>query len=139
MSHEGIRIVNLDDARREQQAEQPLPPDAITPAKVKVDITGGTGLAIDWKDGHRSAWSFAFLRDACPCATCHEAREADGLEPGERKPQVAQILPMYVAPARPLSAEPIGRYAIKFKWNDGHESGIYAWEFLRRLDEREEK
>ncbi len=135
MSHEGIRIINLDDARREQQAEQPLSPDAITPAKVKVDITGGTGLAIDWKDGHHSAWTFAFLRDACPCATCHESREADGREPGVPKPQPVQIFPIYTAPARPLTAEPIGRYAIKFKWNDGHESGIYAWEFLRRLDE----
>ncbi len=136
MSHEGIRIVNLDDARREQQAEQPLPPDATIPAKVKVDITGGTGLAIDWKDGRHSAWSFAFLRDACPCATCHEAREADGRAPGTPRPRLPQLLPLYTAPARPLSAEPIGRYAIKFKWNDGHESGIYAWEFLRRLDER---
>ncbi len=134
MSHEGIRIVNLDDARRESQAEQPLPPDAVTPAKVKVDITGGTGLAITWKDGRTSAWTFPFLRDACPCATCHEAREADGRQPGEPKPQPTQAFPLYAPPARPRSAEPIGRYAIKFKWNDGHESGIYAWEFLRRLD-----
>ena len=119
-----------------QQAERPLSADAVTPAKVKVELTEGTGLAIDWKDGHRSHWTFAFLRDACPCATCHEAREADGRLPGEPKPVPKQIFPLYAEPARPFSAEPIGRYAIKFKWNDGHESGIYAWEFLRRLDER---
>lgn len=136
MSHEGIRIVNLDDARREAQAEQPLPPDAIIPAKVKVELTEGTGVSIDWKDGHRSHWTFAFLRDACPCATCHEAREADGRLPGVPKPVPVQVFPLYAAPACPLTAEPIGRYAIKFKWNDGHESGIYAWEFLRRLEER---
>ena len=135
MSHEGIRIVSLDDARREAQAEQPLPPEAITPAKVQVELTNGTGVSIDWKDGHHSRWTFAFLRDACPCATCHEAREADGRLPGEPKLVPQQNFPIYTAPARPLSAEPIGRYAIKFKWNDGHESGIYAWEFLRRLQQ----
>ncbi len=134
MSHEGIRIVNLNDARREAQAEQPLPPDAITPARVRVDITGGTGAQIDWKDGCRSQWTFAFLREACPCATCHEEREADGRLPGVARPAPKQMFPLYTEPARPLSAEPIGRYAIKFKWNDGHESGIYAWEFLRRLE-----
>ena len=41
----------------------------------------------------------------------------------------------YTPPARPLEATPVGRYALKFKWADGHESGIYSWEFLRRLDE----
>jgi DUF971 family protein len=30
-----------------------------------------------------------------------------------------------------LSAEGVGKYAIKFHWNDGHELGIYSWQFLR--------
>ena len=139
MSHEGIRIVSLEEARRESQGERVLSPDAVTPAKVRVALTEGTGVEIDWKDGHRSRWSFAFLRDACPCATCHEEREKTGRAPGEPKPVVPQMFPIYVAAVRPLQAEPIGRYAMKFKWNDGHESGIYAWEFLRRLDERVEE
>ena len=32
---------------------------------------------------------------------------------------------------RPTHAEPVGRYAIRFVWNDGHELGIYSWPFLR--------
>lgn len=116
-----------------------MPKEAVTPAKVRVAMTEGTGVEIAWKDGHRSHWSFRFLRDACPCATCHEEREKSGRAPGEPKAVAAQVFPIYEAPARPLSAEAIGRYAIKFKWNDGHESGIYAWEFLRRLDERAER
>ncbi len=133
MSHEGIRIVSLEESRREQQQEQPLPPDAVTPAKVKIAITEGTGVEIVWKDGQRSHWSFPYLRDACPCATCHEEREKTGRKPGEPKPVPQQMFPLYTPPARPVKAEPIGRYAIKFKWADGHESGIYAFEFLRRL------
>jgi DUF971 family protein len=27
----------------------------------------------------------------------------------------------------------VGNYAVKFKWNDGHESGVYSWEYLRRV------
>ena len=33
---------------------------------------------------------------------------------------------MYKAQARPVSAEGVGKYALKFKWNDGHELGIYS-------------
>ena len=35
------------------------------------------------------------------------------------------------------SVEPIGNYAIKIAWNDGHSTGIYSWTYLRKLaDER---
>ncbi len=38
---------------------------------------------------------------------------------------------MFKAAAKALSAEAVGKYAIKFNWNDGHELGIYSWQFLR--------
>lgn len=135
MSHEGIRLISQEESRRATVAEQTLPHAAITPAKVRVALTEGTGLGIDWKDGRRSHWTFPYLRDACPCATCHEEREKTGRKPGEPKPAPKQLFPIYAPPARPLEALPIGRYALKFKWADGHESGIYSWDFLRRLDE----
>jgi DUF971 family protein len=40
---------------------------------------------------------------------------------------------MYEAPVRPVEITPVGKYAMKFKWSDGHESGIYSWEYLRRV------
>lgn len=130
MSHEGIRLVSAEEARREPDPE--LPRNAVTPVKVRVLQTTGEGLEIEWKDGHRSRWSFAWLRLACPCATCHEEREAQGRTPGEPKPKPATLLPVYQAPARPESSSPVGNYAISFKWNDGHASGIYSWDYLRR-------
>ncbi|HZY63480.1 MAG TPA: DUF971 domain-containing protein [Edaphobacter sp.] len=133
MSHEGIRIVNAEDAQREANEERHLPTDAVTPRKVRVMKTEGTGVEIDWKDGHRSAWDFVWLRNACPCATCHEEREKTGRKPGEPKPKPQALLQMYEAPARPVDVTPVGRYALKFKWNDGHEAGIYSWEYLRRV------
>ena len=63
--------------------------EAIEPARVRVQKTSGTGMEIDWKDGHQSSWTFTWLRDACPCATCHEERGATGRKPGERKAQPA--------------------------------------------------
>jgi DUF971 family protein len=130
MSHEGIRLVSAEEAQRSPERE--LPREAVTPAKVRVHQSTGEGLEIEWKDGHHSRWSFAWLRLACPCATCHEEREVQGRQPGEPKAKPATLLPMYEAPVRPNSASAVGNYAISFQWNDGHASGIYSWDYLRR-------
>ena len=133
MSHEGIRFVSADEAARSEKTQHKLPPEAVTPAKVRVKKTEGTGVEIDWKDGHRSVWDFKWLRDACPCATCHEAREAEGRKPGEPKPKPKSTFPLYEPPVRPVEVTPVGRYALRFKWSDGHESGIYSWDYFRRV------
>jgi DUF971 family protein len=133
MSHEGIRIVSAEQAQRESAEEERLHEDAVTPKKVRVMKTEGTGVEIDWKDGHHSAWSFAWLRNACPCATCHEERDKSGRAVGVAKPKAQTLLVMYEAPVRPVEVTPVGKYALKFKWTDGHESGIYSWEYLRRV------
>jgi DUF971 family protein len=133
MSHEGIRILSEAEAKREAAADVRLPADAVTPAKVRVMKSEGTGVSIDWKDGHRSSWSFGWLRNACPCATCNEERGASGREVGAPKPRPGGPLVLYEAPPRPVEATPVGKYAIRFKWNDGHESGIYSWDYLRRV------
>lgn len=132
MSHEGARFVSAEEAARaESQAK--LTGEAIRPAKVRVDRTGGTGMTIEWRDGHTSHWSFAWLRAACPCALCQEAREAEGRAPGVARPKAATLLPMYEAPVRPNEIEPAGNYAVRFKWNDGHETGLYSWDYLRNV------
>jgi DUF971 family protein len=136
MSHEGIRIVNATEAERDAanaKAAVKLPLDAVTPKKVHVKKSEGTGIEIDWRDGHHSSWSFDWLRYACPCATCHEEREHEGRPPGIPKPRPAALLPMYEAPPRPIEITPVGKYAIRFTWTDGHKSGIYSWEYLRHL------
>jgi DUF971 family protein len=131
MSHEGIQFVSGDKAAQ-PEAQPALPREATDPQHVRVDKTKGTGMEIDWRDGHHSQWSFPWLRLACPCATCHEEREATGRAIGQPKAQPAQILPMFQAPPAPTTVTPVGRYAIRFDWNDGHASGIYSWEYLRR-------
>lgn len=132
MSHEGIRVSSRDEMARQAEAERALPRIAITPEKVRVLLTEGKGLEIDWVDGHKSAWTFAWLRNACPCATCNDERTQQGRKPGEAKAKPAALLPMYTPPAKPASAHPVGRYALQFNWLDGHSGGIYSWDYLRR-------
>lgn len=132
MSHEGIHFVSEAEAKAQEKHFRELPREAVTPAKVRVLKTEGTGVEIEWKDGHKSAWNFAWLRHACPCATCHDEREKSGRAPGIPKPKPQSLLPMYEAPPRPESVTPVGKYAISFHWNDGHTSGIYSWDYLRR-------
>ncbi len=132
MSHEGIRFVSREEAEQESTAEPSLARAAITPAKVRVLLTEGKGLEIDWEDGHKSAWSFAWLREACPCATCVDERAKEGRKIGQGKEKAAELLPMYKPPSKPAGAHAVGRYALQFNWLDGHSAGIYSWDYLRR-------
>jgi DUF971 family protein len=130
MSHDGIRFIT--EEQREQEAATPRPSrEAVTPARVRVLITEGKGVEIDWKDGHQSQWGFAWLRDACPCATCNDERTKSNRKPGQ--PKVAALLPIFTAPPIPSSVHAVGRYALQFNWADGHSGGIYSWDYLRRV------
>ena len=105
--------------------------DGADPKSVKVNLSTGTGLDIEWKNGHQSHYSFPFLRDACPCALCDEERSKTLQPPGEPPKLAAGALPMFKPAVKATTAEGVGKYAIKFHFNDGHELGIYSWQFLR--------
>jgi DUF971 family protein len=108
-----------------------LPP--AEPKSVVVNLTTGTGVEIEWKDGHRSSYTFQYLRDACPCAMCNDERDKTGRQPGEPVKAAAGALPMFKATAKPVQAEPVGKYALRFTWNDKHEHGIYSWDYFRHV------
>ena len=102
------------------------------PKNVVIDKTGGSGMDIEWRDGHRSHFSFQWLRDACPCALCDAERDKSGRAIGAALKPAPGALPMFREPARPEAIKPTGKYALAFDWNDGHQHGIYSWEFLRQ-------
>lgn len=103
------------------------------PKSVKINLTTGTGMEIEWKDGHRSVYTFAFLRDACPCALCEDDRTKAKRKAGEPAKLAPGALPMFKAATKAVSAEAVGKYAIKFSWNDNHDLGIYSWFYLREV------
>lgn len=87
-----------------------------------------SSLHILWDDGHESLYLYEDLRRACPCASCIVERKA-GLN------RVKRIIPMGTPSGRiaPRAVEEVGLYALRFRWNDGHEAGIYTYVMLRSL------
>ena len=89
----------------------------------------GQELAIKWDDGAESFIPLEKLRRACPCAGC--------------KGEVDVMGNLYKNPDRPLAAnsfqlvrlEPVGTYAVQPVWADGHATGIYSFDYLRRVAE----
>lgn len=115
------------------QSPLQVPTAATDPESVKVHLTTGAGMDIAWKDGHTSHYSFVYLRDACPCAMCEDERGKSGRRPGEPPHTAPATLPIFKPAVRPLAAEGVGKYAIKFSWNDSHDLGIYSWALLREI------
>jgi DUF971 family protein len=97
----------------------------LTPRKIKL-AAENSAMRIEWSDGHVSAYPYQYLRDRCPCAMCNEAKPA---EPAA----VTNPFPMFSKALKPEKAELVGRYAVQIFWNDGHSSGIYAFDTLRGL------
>ncbi len=59
---------------------------ATDPKSVKVNLSTGTGVDIEWNDGHVSHYNFVYLRDACPCAMCEDERGKAGRRPAIPSP-----------------------------------------------------
>lgn len=91
-----------------------------------IAVSKSKGIRIEWRDGHTSQYGLDYLRDRCPCATCTGAH---GTPP--RQPSTASPFQMFKPALRIVSADPVGSYALRIGWNDGHNTGIYTWELLR--------
>lgn len=96
-----------------------------------IAISKSGGITIDWRDGHRSEYSLKRLRDECPCANCTGAHGPPATNP--RSPQPASPFPLYRPALKMDKVETVGNYAIRIGWNDGHDSGIYSYDYLRRI------
>jgi DUF971 family protein len=97
-----------------------------------IAISKSKGIKIDWRDRHRSEYALEYLRDECPCASCTGAH---GTEPQKTSYSVPvnDPFPMYKPKLKMLNVEPIGAYAMKIDWSDGHNTGIYSFDYLRRI------
>lgn len=80
-------------------------------------------LEITWPIGTVQRLPYRFLRGHCRCAACvdeHTGRRIVGVE--DVSPEV-----------RPEKLAVSGNYALKISWSDGHDTGLYAWDYLRTL------
>ncbi|HVI82637.1 MAG TPA: DUF971 domain-containing protein [Chthoniobacterales bacterium] len=88
----------------------------------------GKELAIQWNDGTESYLDLQFLRRACPCAMCGGEPDVLG---NIMRPNVS-----YTENSFELAGfEIVGGYAIQPRWVDGHSTGIYSFQYLRRISQ----
>ncbi len=78
---------------------------------------------ITWNDGHFSSYPSWYLRENCMCAACIEEFT------GVRKIAHGSI----PSGLERVGVAPVGNYALQFSWSDGHDSGIYTFDHLRKL------
>ena len=97
--------------------------DAVKPTNIHADRPARE-LTIEWADGHRSVFDLPVLRWLCPCAFCRgEAGQPGWLDSNptltEEQLELADV-------------SLTGNYALQPVWADGHSSGYYSFEHLRR-------
>lgn len=95
----------------------------------KISRPDSTKLSILWNDGLESTLVLSVLRDNCPCAQCTTGDKGKS----KLNKLVENSLREFKYNLKEL--KPVGNYAVKPVWGDGHEIGIYRWEHLRQLCE----
>ncbi len=90
------------------------------PSTVTID-DAKSEVRIAWSDGRTTSYSFRGLRGWCPCAQCQgHSSETRFVE---------------TTGARVTGYEPVGRYALRFLWADGHSTGMYSFDWLKEIAE----
>jgi DUF971 family protein len=89
----------------------------------------GEELAIKWDDGSESYIKLEIMRRRCPCAGCHGETDVLGnVYKGPERPYTENSF-------RLVRLNTVGGYALNPVWADGHSTGIYSYEYLKRLGE----
>jgi DUF971 family protein len=97
-----------------------------------IAISKSKGIKIDWRDRHHSEYPLPYLRDECPCASCTGAHGTEPQKSSYAAPS-NDPFPMYKPTLRMLNVEQVGAYAMRIDWSDGHSTGIYSFDYLRRI------
>lgn len=93
------------------------------PIPVEIGRANIHDVLIRWNDGHEAVYPARFLRLACSCAACVDEMSGARTLREEKIP----------ADTHPLKISLVGRYAVHIQWSDGHGSGIYGFDALRKL------
>lgn len=101
--------------------------NAVVPVKIHFSVDDAT-MHIHWQDGCESVLPLERVRRLCPCAVCEGRRsEDDGLQMITADQMASTAVVERV--------QKVGRYAVQIVWEDGHDSGIYTYAYLRQLDD----
>jgi DUF971 family protein len=104
-------------------------PEPVHP--VHLDLKRDTALTVRWSDGTTSVYPIAYLRRMSPSADARQLREEMARNP-------LTVLPASAGrssgPLTAEGAEMVGNYALRVRFSDGHDTGIYSWSYLREID-----
>ena len=100
-------------------------PTSITPTEIRLR-TESHVLAVSFDDGSEFEYSFEYLRAHSPSA------EVKGHGPGQEVLQTGKENVVLTA------IEPVGHYAVRLIFDDGHDSGLYTWEYLYELGQHKD-
>ena len=93
----------------------------IEPREIKQE--GDSGIRITWADNFVSNFTAPELRRVCPCAQCVNEWTGQRMLKPENISEELTIVDVSI----------VGRYALNFRWSDGHDTGIYSFKYLRDL------
>ena len=96
-----------------------------TPQNVRV-LKDERILELIWNTDDVSRLPFHAIRQSCRCAACVD--EFTGRQILDPQSVDETIFPQDVALT--------GNYAIKFRWSDTHDSGLFTWDHLRTIARR---
>lgn len=91
-------------------------------------------LRIQWSDSTARIYKPRDLRDASPDALTREKRSSQVQRPSN---ELTVLSPAELAPLTIKGMNPVGHYAYQIVFSDGHDSGIYRYEYLYALGEEE--
>ncbi|MEO7414156.1 MAG: DUF971 domain-containing protein [Opitutaceae bacterium] len=86
----------------------------------------GQEIAIVWDDGVESYFSFETLRAASPSAETQGERDIFGQQYGGGGAKKFPGVEVF-------GWEQVGNYAFRFDFSDGHRTGLYSYDYLRKL------
>ena len=90
------------------------------PAEIKLRTTSRV-LEVSFADGSRFQLPFEYLRVHSPSA------EVQGHGPGQ------EVLVLGKENVGIRAVDPVGQYAVKLVFDDGHDTGLFTWKYLHEL------
>ncbi len=95
---------------------------------VHLDLKRDEALTVNWSDGLVSVYPVSLLRRLSPSADAQALREEIASNP------LAILSSSTAGTLRVDRIEPVGRYAVRLVFSDGHHTGLYTWPYLREID-----
>ena len=99
-----------------------------------LELRRSEGLEVRWRGGKKSFFPIAFLRRMSPSADARAIRESLAINPLTVLASSPSQLPLEA-----LTAELVGNYAVRIRFNDGHDTGLFSWKYLHEIDPNIEK